>query len=149
MLGTPPIDGVPRTDVLASLVPIVPVSAREFSPQESVRAFLRIYQGGADPLVPIGMSAKFFDIGERELMNETATLAPDAFDARRGAPYQVALPLAKLTHGPYLLSITATLPSGTTSAAGPGLPRAMRWDSWTLNVNACTALTVLSILTPR
>ncbi len=113
VLGTPPIEGVPRTGVLAALVPVVPISAREFSPQESILAFLRVYQGGADPLVPIGVSAKVFDIGERELMNETATLAPDAFDARRGAPYQVALPLAKLTHGPYLLSITATLPSGT------------------------------------
>jgi len=28
ILGTPPIDGVPRTDVLSSLVPVVPVSAR-------------------------------------------------------------------------------------------------------------------------
>ena len=113
VLGTPPISGVPRSDLLASILPVVPISAREFSPQESVLAFLRVYQGGADPLVPIGVSAKVFDIGEHELMSETATLAPDAFDERRGAPYQVALPLAKLTHGPYLLSITASLPSGT------------------------------------
>lgn len=113
MLGVLPAAEVPRTDRLAAILPIVPVSAREFSASDAIVAFLRVYQGGADLLVPINVSAKVFDIAEQELMSETATLAVDAFDALRGAPYQVALPLATLTHGPYLLSITAALPSGT------------------------------------
>jgi hypothetical protein len=35
-----------RTDVLASLVPLVPTTARDFAPGTAVTAYLRVLQGG-------------------------------------------------------------------------------------------------------
>jgi len=37
-------------------VPIVPTSARDFAPGEQIEAFLRVFQGGTAPIVPIAMN---------------------------------------------------------------------------------------------
>jgi VWFA-related protein len=111
ILGAP--SAGPRTDALAGLVPIVPTSARDFSPVDRVAAFVRIFQGGTAPLAPVSLKVEVLDSHDVTKFETTATLGPEAFDATRGAPYQFDLPLSKLEHGPQLLSITAKVGSVT------------------------------------
>jgi hypothetical protein len=111
-LGAVPSMDSPRTDSLAALLPIVPTSAREFSPSDGTVAFCRVFQGGTAALVPVSMKVLVLDVRDQTVMDVPSTLAADAFATGRVAPYQVALPLNRMTHGPHLLSITATLAGG-------------------------------------
>jgi VWFA-related protein len=103
-----------RTDVLASIVPIVPTSAREFSPNEQVTAFVRLFQN-ASPAGPVAMKVMVLDINDNRVLDTTSSVAADAFATDRAAEYRLDLPLAKMQHGPHLLSITATLPNGASA----------------------------------
>jgi len=78
-------------------------------------AFLRVFQGGANPPAAITMTTQVLDTTDAKILDTKTTLAADAFDAMRSAPFEVALPLSGLSHGPYLLSITATTPTGSTT----------------------------------
>lgn len=109
VLGAKPQE--PRTDTLAAVLPIVPTSARDFSPGDDIAAFVRVFQGGAAPLVPVAVNVQVLDVGDQKIVDTTETLAPDAFATGRAAGYQIDLPLKKLDHGPHLISITAT-PAG-------------------------------------
>jgi VWFA-related protein len=113
VLGTrPPGD---RTDVLARVLPILPTSARDFAGSDPVVAFLRVFQGGDTPIAPVTMATQILDASDTKVFEASSTVAPDAFDASRSAPFEIALPIAPLKHGPYLLSVTATLSTGATS----------------------------------
>jgi VWFA-related protein len=113
VLGTRADPPAPRTDALASVVPILPTSAREFSPSDSVIAFLRVFQGGTAPIAPVTMTTKVLDIGDTPLFEESKTIAPEAFDASRSAPFEIALPLSRLSHGPHLVSISVSAPGAS------------------------------------
>ncbi len=108
-------DPATRTDVLARVLPVVPTSARDFSANEQPVAFLRIFQGGAAPVQPLTVTTKILDLGDASKHDATIVLEQGEFDASRSAPFEVALPIARLTRGPYLLSIAATLPGGATT----------------------------------
>jgi VWFA-related protein len=101
-----------RVDALASLMPIIPTTAREFSPSTPMAAFLRVFQGGASPIVAVTLGAQIVDVHDAVVFAASAVLPVEGFDATRAAGYQLDLPLARLSRGPYLLSITATLPGG-------------------------------------
>lgn len=113
MLGTRPVPPATRNDLLASMVPVVPISARDFSPADSVFAFLRVFQGGTGALAPASVTARIFDIADTPLIETAATIPAEAFDATRSAPFEVPLPLSKLTHGPHLVSITISIPGSS------------------------------------
>jgi hypothetical protein len=113
VLGTPADPAAPRTDVLAAVVPVLPTSAREFSPNESVVAFLRVFQGGTTPIAPVTVTTKVLDISDTQLFEKSSTIAIDAFDASRSAPFEIALPLSSLSHGPHLLSISVAAPGAS------------------------------------
>ena len=104
-----------RTDALARVVPIVPTSARDFSANEQPIAFLRIFQGGASPLEPLNVTTQILDLSNAKVHDAAVVLEPGEFDASRSAPFDLAVPIARLTRGPYLLSIAATLPGGATT----------------------------------
>jgi VWFA-related protein len=112
-MGTAPSPASPRSDLLAALLPIVPTSAREFAPGDPVVAFCRVFQGGSAALVPVTMKVLVLDVRDQTIVDATSTIAADAFAAGRTAPYQIALPLDRMTHGPHVLAITATLAGGT------------------------------------
>jgi hypothetical protein len=114
VLGAKPDNGS-RSDALAKIVPIIPTSARDFSPSDPITAFLRVFQGGTGPLVPITVTTQVLDTSDSKVLDTKSTLAADAFDAHRSTPFEVTLPLSGLSHGPYLLSITATTPTGSTT----------------------------------
>jgi hypothetical protein len=112
-LGTPVDDSeASRTDVLASVLPIKPTSAREFSPNERLAAFVRLYQGGTTPIVPMAIEAQILDVADRQVFRTSGTIGVERFDERRSAPFQIDLPINEFSRGPYLLSISGTLAGG-------------------------------------
>lgn len=112
VIGSLPSPALPRTDPLAALLPIVPTSAREFAPGDAVVAFCRVFQGGSAAVVPAAMKVLVLDVHDQPVIDTTSTIAADAFGAGRAAPFQIALPLERMTHGPHVLSLTATLAGG-------------------------------------
>ena len=112
-LGVKTDPAAERTDVLSSLLPFAPTSAREFGGNEIVTAFLRVAQGGTSAPVAVTIKTLVLDIGDKAVHEATTTLAAEAFGENRSAPFQVELPQGTMQHGPHLLSITATLPGGT------------------------------------
>ncbi len=112
VLGSQPASP-PRTDLFADLLPIVPTSARDFTPGEQIVAFFRVFQGGTGAVVPVTVTTRVLDGADAKRFEESSTLGVDAFGSARNAPFEIAVPLGGLTRGPYLLSITAALPNAT------------------------------------
>jgi VWFA-related protein len=113
VLGTHPAESTKRDDPLATILPIVPTSSRDFGPSETVVAFLRVFQGGTAALSPAAVTMKVLDIDDKVLSENSQTLTPDRFDAARSAGIEMPLPLSNLQHGPHLISITVSLPGGS------------------------------------
>jgi hypothetical protein len=110
VLGT---RGAARTDPLTKVVPIVPDTARQFEPNETVTAFLRVVQGASGPILPIKMTARILDVADKVVLDTSTVLPETAFDSYRSAPFEIDLPLSTLPRGPYLLSVTASLAGGS------------------------------------
>jgi hypothetical protein len=90
----------------------MPTSARDFSPDDSITAFLRVLQARASSAQQVAVVARVVDVHDAVVFEQSSTLPSDAFDDGRAAGYAVDLPLPQLSHGPYLLSISATAPGG-------------------------------------
>jgi hypothetical protein len=104
--ATPGLTSAPR-DKLASLLPVVPTTKREFVADERVTAFVRIYQGGSKDLAPVIVTARIVDGGGTTVFDTMETLGADRFAADRAADYRLELPLQRLAPGPHLLTIEA------------------------------------------
>jgi hypothetical protein len=91
---------------LRGWVPVAPTTSRDFTSNDRITAFMRVHQAGAAP-VPVTVEAQVFDRFDKAVFSESGTLEPERFEAGRGAPYRIALPLEALQGGPYLLSLTA------------------------------------------
>ena len=98
-------------DSLAALLPIVSTTAREFGRNDAVRAFLRIYQGGRGRLTPAQVSARIVNANDETVFDDAATIGVDRFDAQRAADYTMALPIARLADGEYLLRLDTAVNS--------------------------------------
>ena len=114
ILGTKPA-GSERKDVLAAVLPIVPTSARDFAANDAPLAFVRLFQGGETAIGPVTVKTQILDASDVKVFEGSETIAAEAFDASRSAAFEVALPIAPFAHGPYLLSISATLPGGAST----------------------------------
>jgi len=99
---------------LASLVPVVPTTQRDFRAGDTVTAFVRVYQPGRDPLVPVLIKARIVDGHEVEVFTAAETPGPERFGSTRSADYSLMLPLADLPEGPYRLTLEAA-PAATSS----------------------------------
>jgi VWFA-related protein len=104
---TPPVMSAPRGK-LSAVLPTVPTAQREFAAGDQVGAFLRVYQGGKEPLEPIVVTTRIVDGKGVDVFTAADTLGQDRFGPARAANHRVMLPLASLAKGPYLVSITAT-----------------------------------------
>jgi hypothetical protein len=108
MAVLPAVEVSPR-DLLEPLLPIVPTAARVFERRGHATAFMRLYQGGNDPLVPIALTTRVLDARGRGLVNETRTIGADQFATARGADVRFDVPLLSLPPGEYLLTFEASL----------------------------------------
>jgi hypothetical protein len=83
-------------DKLASMLPVVPTARREFWGDEQVIAFVRVYQGGRNPIAPVVVTARILDGRGTEVHKASETFDRSRFSADRAADYQLMLPLAAL-----------------------------------------------------
>jgi hypothetical protein len=60
-------------------------------------------------LAAVSIAARILDNHDRPVFDDAATFAPGQFDPERAVDYRVELPVARLTPGAYLLTVTATL----------------------------------------
>ena len=106
---------------VASLVPIVPTAARTFRPEDDVQVFLRVYQGGKHRVAPVRMLAKITN-GEGNIVSrQESVIETPQFGEARTADYRIALPVAHLVPGEYLLEVEA-------QAGAPRLRRTARFS---------------------
>jgi VWFA-related protein len=103
---TPPVVSGPK-DALASILPVVPTTLREFAPEDQVTAFLRVYQGGTKTLVPVTVEARIVDASNAKMFETTETIGAERFARDRAADYFVQLPISRLNGGRYLFTISA------------------------------------------
>jgi len=103
-----------RTGSLEGVSPIVPTSSREFITSDVLTGFLRVYQVAGDP-VPVDVAIEIFDAGDVRMFDLAQRLDPAMFMEDGGTPVLFDVPLAGLTPGPHLLSVTARLPGGRTT----------------------------------
>jgi hypothetical protein len=113
---TPPLIGQKvsegRTDPLTGLVPLVPTTARDFTPGTAITAYLRVLQGGTAEPGAVKMSVQVLNTADVSVFESSSTIEPTAFGTIRSAPFEVPLPLDKLERGQYLLSIAAERADG-------------------------------------
>jgi hypothetical protein len=117
---TPP-GGSAGKPTAAEFVPIVPTTVRAWSNADRVTAFVRLYQGGKDPIVPVLFSARVTDARNTVLGNEEGRMDAGAFDVRT-AEYRFEVPITWLPPGEYLLTIEASA----------GTRRIKRWSRFTI-----------------
>ena len=100
-------------DFLAALLPIVPTARRDFAQSDKLIGFVRIYQGTSrtDPLLPVHLTSSVIDAQGRVVASQPARLEAAQFEKGRAADHYVALPLAGLTPGEYLLRIETEMGS--------------------------------------
>ena len=93
------------TNVLETLIPVVPTTIRAFAQADRVTAFLRVYQGGKHELLAPTIAARIIDSGNRTVSEESARLSAVDFSSARAADYRLELPLSRLAAGEHLLTI--------------------------------------------
>jgi hypothetical protein len=89
----PPFQDVPMT------------TSRTFGRTDPVHAFLHVYWGGTRAARPVTVRARVLDQSSTTVWSRSDTLLPLAESSPRRAEYRMALPLADLTEGGYLLTI--------------------------------------------
>jgi hypothetical protein len=92
---------------LKGLLPVKPTTRRQFSGAEEASAFFRIYQGGKAPVTTVPLRVRIANEQDELVMDRTTDVAPGTFDAQRTADINIALPLARLPKGNYLLTVEA------------------------------------------
>ena len=118
--ATPPLTSGPR-ELLASLLPAVPTSQREFAGHAG-SAYLRIYQGGRDPIVPVWMSTRIVDVHDQVLVDSPELIPVERFDRHRAAEVRFELPARTMPPGAYLLVFSAS------SGRGVAVTREVRFQ---------------------
>ena len=92
---------------LKGLLPVKPTTRRQFSGAEQASAFFRIYQGGKAALTTVALRVRIANERDELVMDRTTDVAAETFDAQRTADINIALPLARLSKGNYLLTVEA------------------------------------------
>jgi VWFA-related protein len=116
-IGASPAPATAPRDAFASLLPVVPTAQRQFAATGTAVAFVRVYQRMKDAIGPVDLAARIVDPNGRALFDDALSLTEDRFTADGAADYRIALPLARLTPGEYLLTIDAARGKSTARRA--------------------------------
>lgn len=104
---------VARASTIATLVPFVPVLAREFTARETPWAYLRVYRTKKAGDGPVTLSASIRDVEtDAEVWAEQEEHHASEIDADPGFEYRVSLPITSLAPGTYRLRVEASGPGG-------------------------------------
>jgi hypothetical protein len=104
---------------LSPLLPFNPTAQREFANTDRILGFLRLYQGIArrEALQSVALRTTLIDARGETVASSEAVLAEAQFAKNRTAEHYIALPLATLTTGEYLMRIEAKMGSYTAGRA--------------------------------
>jgi hypothetical protein len=89
-------------------LPLSPTTERTFARDTHVSAGVRLFQVKSVAREPVQVTARLQDARGQRVLDESSRLVPADFDARRLADSRFDLPIATLTPGEYLLTITVT-----------------------------------------
>lgn len=113
VVSTEPAAKAGPADALAGIVPVIPTTERTFSGGQHVQVFVRVYQGGRRPPRGVEMEAVLTDARGEATVIRADRLSPEEFGERRAADYTVPIPVSRLTPGPYLFTLRASVGSDT------------------------------------
>ena len=102
--ATPSGEVAPR-DALTAVMPVVPTTRRTFVPTDRVHAFVRVYQGGQEPLSTVPLRVHVLDPKGAPVTDSRQMLAPAQFVKNRAADVLVPVPVDRLAAGEYLLVV--------------------------------------------
>jgi VWFA-related protein len=92
---------------VAALLPVLPTSRRTFTADDTVDAFLRIYQGDGRAPGVVSIAGTITDGRERVVRRWAGAVGAATFSNGQ-ADYQWRVPVSELAAGEYLLTISAT-----------------------------------------
>jgi hypothetical protein len=92
---------------LAGLTPASPTARRVFRGTDTVRAFVRIYEGGTRPLVPLSITTRLIDASDQQIGSGSRQVDPSAFSTARSFDYVFEVPL-RVPSGEYLLVLNVS-----------------------------------------
>jgi hypothetical protein len=107
-------------DAFAGLLPIAPTARRAFRPTDRVTGFLRVYQGGTSPLMPVTITTRLVDSTNAQRGGGVRNIDATSFGPARSYDDRFDLPV-RLPPGEYLLTIDA-------AAGGKTAQRAVRFS---------------------
>ena len=108
-----PALAAPSDTGMVPLAPLVPTTMRDFSSDQQVTTFLKIYQGGNGKPTDVPLSVRIRDVRDKVVFETSQNLNAARFDATGAAEYRLAVPVDKLAPGPYLLTIEGKLKKDT------------------------------------
>jgi VWFA-related protein len=107
LLSVEPNVAVAGKDRLSAVVPVVPTSRREFWDLDRVTLFARVYRH-VKSIDPVTMKVQVRDAHDRSVFERTDSSVANLLGSSRVVDYGIALPIASLTPGPYLVTIEAS-----------------------------------------
>jgi len=90
----------------AGLLPFVPTARRAFAASETLRSYMKVYQGGSDAIVPVQLEVRIVDARGQVMLNAGGPLNADRWNADRSADIGLDMPLSALAPGEYLFSVS-------------------------------------------
>ena len=90
-------------------LPLVPTTTRDFGQADRVTAGIRLVQPRNLLATPVAVETAIVDAAGRQVARVPATVSSAAFSAARVADYVIDLPIATLSPGEYLVTMTAAL----------------------------------------
>jgi VWFA-related protein len=109
VISANPAPAAAPKDAFAAIIPVLPTTRRAFERGDRGTAFIRLYQGGKQPVAGVDVTVRLTDANGAEVATKTDAVAPARFGAGRSADYPYELPLATLRPGAYLLTIEARI----------------------------------------
>ncbi len=99
-------------------LPVVPTSSRQFTRDQNVTAFMRVYQGGKGSAAPVEVKTRLVNELDAAVGDGRDIVYGDQFRVGgRAADYRFPIPVKDLEPGPYLLTFDITLDRTTISRA--------------------------------
>ncbi len=100
------VSGPPHA--LDGVVPVIPTTMRDFIKTDRVGGFVRISQGGTQPVGPVTFAARVMNDRGFFVDEHVETLDPQRFATGRMADVQFDVPVSALAPGQYLLRVAAS-----------------------------------------
>lgn len=105
-IAVDPSGPVASAEHLANLLPVIPTTRRAFRASETIRAFVRVYQIGADYPNAVQVTTRITDAHNTVVFDLPRTIGSDQFSRTGAFDLLTDVPIAGLAPGPYLLTIT-------------------------------------------